>query len=162
MKEFIYKKRLYLIFLTTSFIIVGSLLLAYAVRFDFAIPTQYWLRFKVLIPAVLAIKLAIFWQFGCFKGWWRYVSLPDLIQIVKANLLGSTIFVAYAVLIYRLDQIPRAVLVLDAIFCFLFIGGIRFITRIYREYYHPDSTRSNVVKTRVLLVGAGDAGQLIA
>ncbi len=162
MREYLYRHRLYVTFLMTSLIIVASLLFAYAVRFDFSIPPGYWTRIGVLIPAVLVIKLTAFWQFGCFRGWWRYVSLPDLIQIVKANILGSIIFIVYAVLVYRLDQIPRSVLVLDGIFCFLAVGGIRFVTRIYRESYRPVQQGTALRKTRVLLVGAGDAGQLIA
>ena len=162
MKEFVYKKRLYIIFAATCLIIVGALLLAYAVRFDFSVPTQYWHRILALIPALVVMKLIIFWKFGCFRGWWRYVSIPDLVQIVKANFLASIVFVAYAVLVYRLDGIPRSVLVLDGMFCFLVMGGVRFITRIYRENHNPDHQLRAKAKVRVLLVGAGDAGQIIA
>lgn len=161
MKNYFYRNRFIAIFFMTSLIIVVSLLLAYAIRFDFLIPTAYWTRILVLIPAVLAIKLAIFWQFGCFKGWWRYVSMPDLVQMVKANFLASILFVAYAVLVYRLDLIPRSVLVLDGIFCFLLVAGVRFLTRAFREHYLPVRQGTELRKTRILIVGAGDAGQLI-
>ena len=162
MKEIIYRNRLLVIFIMTSLIIVSSLLLAYAIRFDFSIPSSYWSRIATLIPAVLVIKLAIFWKFGCFRGWWRYVSMPDLVQIVKASFLGSTVFVVYAVLVYRLDQIPRSVLILDGVFCFLVISGIRFATRAFREHYLPLRQGTELQKTRTLIVGAGDAGRLIA
>ena len=162
MKDIIYRHRLVVISFMTSLIIIGSLLLAYAFRFDFSIPSVYWPRIASLLPAVLIIKLAIFWQFDCFKGWWRYVSMPDLVQIVKATILGSVIFVVYAVLIYRLDQIPRSVLILDGIFCFLMVGGIRFATRAFREHYLPLRQETELRQTRALIVGAGDAGQLIA
>ncbi|MCK5913427.1 MAG: polysaccharide biosynthesis protein, partial [Desulfuromusa sp.] len=162
MKDFFYKNRLYVTFLMTGLIVVCSFLLAYAVRFDFSIPSMYWSRIAALVPPLLAIKLIIFWHFGCFRGWWRYVSLPDLVQIVKATLLGSTLFVVYAVAVYRLDLIPRSVLALDGVFCFLAIGGIRFITRIYRESYRPIQSGRGLHQTKVLVVGAGEAGQLIA
>ena len=162
MKEIVYRNRLIVIFIMTSLIIVSSLLLAYAIRFDFSIPSSYWSRIATLIPAVLVIKLAIFWKFGCFRGWWRYVSMPDLVQIVKASFLGSTVFVVYAVLVYRLDQIPRSVLILDGVFCFLVIGGIRFVTRAFREHYFPYQSGGELSQMHALIVGAGDAGQLIA
>ena len=162
MKEIVYRNRLFVVFVMTSLIIISSLLLAYAIRFDFSIPSAYWPRISVLIPAILVIKLTIFWQFGCFRGWWRYVSMPDLMQIVKATVLGSVVFVAYAVLIYRLDQIPRSVLILDGVFCFLMIGGIRFATRAFREHYLPLRQGTELRQARALIVGAGDAGQLIA
>ena len=162
MKDFIYRNRLVVIFFMTSLIIIASLLLAYAFRFDFSIPSPYWVRIVSLLPAVLIIKLAAFWQFDCFRGWWRYVSMPDLVQIVKANVLGSVVFVIYAVLVYRLDQIPRSVLILDGVFCFLVIGGIRFVTRAFREHYFPYQSGGELSQMHALIVGAGDAGQLIA
>ena len=162
MRNIIYQSRRIFIFFITSLIIVGSLLLSYATRFDFSISSLYWQRIASLLPAVLIIKLAVFWQFDCFKGWWRYVSMPDLVQIVKASILGSAIFVVYAVLVYRLDDIPRSVLILDGIFCFLAVGGIRFATRAFREHYLPLRQGTGLRKLRTLIVGAGDAGQLIA
>lgn len=162
MKEIVYKNRLIIVFIMTGLIISCSLVLAYAVRFDFSIPSPYWSKITSLIPAILIIKLFIFWQFGCFRGWWRYVSMPDLVQIVKANFFGSFVFVVYAVLIYRLDQIPRTVLILDGIFCFLAISGVRFATRAFREHYLPLQQGTEIHQARALIVGAGDAGQLIA
>ena len=161
MKEFFYRQRFFVIFVITSLIVVSSLVLAYAVRFDFSVPSSYWPRMAALVPAVLVIKLTVFWQFGCFRGWWRYVSMPDLIQIVKANILASLIVVLYAVAAYRLEQVPRTVLFLDGVFCFLAIGGIRFLTRALREQFFPVRKGTELRKTRVLVVGAGDAGQLI-
>ncbi len=162
MDNFFYRRRSYIIFFMTSLIIVGSLLLAYAFRFDFSIPAGYRGRILSLLPVVLVIKLVVFWQFGCFKGWWRYVSMPDLVQIVKANFFASLIFVVYAVAVYRLDKVPRIVLLLDGIFCFLIISGIRFATRAFREQYFPLVQGTELQHTRVLVIGAGDAGQLIA
>ena len=161
MKEFFYRKRFLVIFCLTSLIIVSSLVLAYAVRLDFSLPRSYWSRIAELIPALLVIKLGIFWQFGCFRGWWRYVSMPDLIQIVKGNILASLVFLMYCVAVYRLEQIPRTVLFLDGIFCFLAIGGIRFATRALREKFLPVKRGTEMGRTRALVVGAGDAGQLI-
>lgn len=152
--------RLLITFTTTTAIIAVSLLLAYAVRFDFVIPADHRARMVELLPAVLVIKLAAFWLLGGFRGWWRYVSMPDLVQIVKANVIGSALFILYAVALYRLDLIPRSVLLLDGVFCFLLIGGVRFVTRILRENWHPMHRRRS--DKRVLVFGAGEAGQMIA
>lgn len=162
MENFFYKKRFYVILFVTSLIIVSSLLLAYAIRFDFSVPKQYWPRFLALVPVVLAIKLALFWHYGCFRGWWRYVSMPDLVQLVKANIIASLAFVVYSVAVYRLELIPRTVLLLDGLLCFMLLCGIRFATRAFREQYLPVRRGTELKKTRILVVGAGDAGQLIA
>ena len=142
-------------------IIAAAFLLAFSIRFDFSIPPQYWPLIGKLLPPLLLIKMVCFWKTGLFRGWWRYVSMPDLVQILKGNLLASLIFVGYAVIVYRFDQIPRSVLLLDTVFCLSFIAGIRFLTRAIRESTLLGTEVEGVKKTRILVVGAGDAGQMI-
>ena len=163
MKEKVLRYRFTLIFFMTALLTMAALFLAYSIRFDFAIPLPFWFRFETLLPVVILIKLPLFWHFGCFKGWWRYVSMPDLVQIFKANVIGTCLFVIYAVLMYRLDGIPRSVLFLDGLICFVLIGGVRFLTRAVREQYFPVLKFSDLQKKkRVLIFGAGHAGQMIA
>ncbi len=161
MKAFLFRFRVYIIFIITIAIVVSSLLLAYAIRFDFLVPQIYWQRIFFLLPFVLVIKSIIFWQCGCFRGWWRYVSFPDLISIAEANLIASAVFSAFSAVVFHLDMIPRSVLILDGILCFLLICGVRFSVRAIREQYFP-LRRGQRDATRVLIVGAGDAGQMIA
>ncbi|MCM2264342.1 MAG: polysaccharide biosynthesis protein [Desulfuromonadales bacterium] len=161
MESMIQRGRIAAIFLLQAALIASSFVLAFLVRFEFNLVEPYRQTLIVLLLPLLAIKLAIFWRMGLFKGWWRYVSMADLIAIFKANLFASLGFVSYAVLIHRLENIPRSVLVLDSIFCFLMMGGIRFLTRAFRENYLPMPLSREVSKTRVLVVGAGDAGQSI-
>jgi FlaA1/EpsC-like NDP-sugar epimerase len=87
--------------------------------------------------------------------------MHDLILIFKANVLASLCLVLYVVYVYRLENISRTVLTLDFVFCFLFMGGVRFITRAFRENYFPMPLSRRQVRQRALIVGAGDAGQMI-
>lgn len=161
MKNFIYKNRLIFVFVNKALIVVGALLLAFYLRFDFAIPSIYWSEILVLLPALLAIKLVVFWQTGLHKGWWRYVSMPDLSHLFIGNFLASLIFLAYVVFVHGLENIPRSILFLDGLLCFMLMGGVRFLTRALRETFLP-MMRSEVGNPRrVLIVGAGEAGQSI-
>lgn len=156
------KYRCVLVFVTQLCVVAGSLLLAYAVRFDFSIPAPFMSgMLKLLLPALI-LKMIVFVFFGLFSGWWRYVSMADLINLVKANLVASMVVILYAVIVHRLEHIPRSVLLLDGVLCFLLMGGIRFLTRAFRENYFPLTQSSKAARTRVVLVGAGDAGQMIA
>jgi FlaA1/EpsC-like NDP-sugar epimerase len=156
------KKRFFVVLLVQVVFILSALALAYAVRFDFSVTRIYKSQFIELAPAILLLKLVVFAGFDLFRGWWRYVSMADLMQIVKANLVASLAFVLYAVLIYRMVNIPRSVLILDGVFCFLMMGGVRFATRAFRENYFPMFSDEEQPSKRVLIVGAGDAGQMIA
>jgi FlaA1/EpsC-like NDP-sugar epimerase len=60
-----------------------------------------------------------------------------------------------------LEQIPRSVLILDGVFCFMLMGGVRFATRACREQFSPRPFSRRQTDKRVLIVGAGDAGQVI-
>jgi FlaA1/EpsC-like NDP-sugar epimerase len=161
MKKFLYENRFWLIAANKVLIIVGAFFLAFLVRFDLTVPAVYWPKIFLLLPALLLIKLVVFWRIGLFAGWWRYVSMPDLVLIFKGNLLASLVFVGYAVFMQHLEQVPRSVLVLDGFFCFMLMGGVRFATRAYRESYRPLAVGLDQRRTRVLVVGAGEAGQAI-
>jgi FlaA1/EpsC-like NDP-sugar epimerase len=149
------------IFFIQVVIIAASLVFAYALRFEYNIPPTYQQKFWEILPVFIALKMVIFWKIGLFNGWWRYVSMHDLILIFKANVLASLCLVLYVVYVYRLENISRTVLTLDFLFCFLFMGGVRFITRAFRENYFPMPLSRRQVRQRALIVGAGDAGQMI-
>lgn len=161
MNDLILKYRLVIIFFLQMGIILASFLMAYGVPFDFRIPRHFLQTVAYLIPALLVIKISVFWRMGLFQGWWRYVSLPDLINILKANLVASLGFILYTVFVHRLENVPRVTLALDGTFCFLLMGGVRFATRAFRENYLPMSQGGKRKRTRVLIVGAGAAGQMI-
>lgn len=143
-------------------IVVLSFWGAFALRFDFRIPPASQQKFFEVLPLLLLIKLGVFWWLGLFRGWWRYVSMADLLVIFKANSLASLLLLLYAFLMYRGTNMPRSVLVLDWVFCFLLISGVRFVTRALREHYLPMPARRHEPRSRLLVVGAGDAGQMIA
>lgn len=157
----IISQRRWLILLVQVLIIVMAFVLAFALRFDFSIPPFYQQVLLDLMLPVLLIKLLVFWRFGLFQGWWRYVSMADLIVLAKANVVATLGFVLFAVFVYPLGIIPRSVMVLDGVLCFLMLGGIRFATRAFRENYFPMIMKKSL-DNHVLIVGAGDAGQVIA
>lgn len=154
--------RKWFILLLQALIILCAFATAFFVRFDFSIPPEFIPRMVSLFLPLLVIKIAFFWAMGLFRGWWRYVSMPDLVQMVKANCLGSVVFIAYIVFMYRGELVPRSVLILDSLFCFFGMTGIRFVTRAFRERHHPMGAELIQRQKQVLIYGAGAAGQMIA
>ncbi len=155
------KNRIYLIALLQVVLITISYTLAFLLRFDFRVPQPYLGFYWLSLFPVLVVKGIIFYRFGLFSGWWRYVSMSDLLSIVKANLLSTLIITGSFFFYNRFEGIPRSVIALDGIICFLLIGGVRFATRAWRENYLPLSARSSGESRRLLVIGAGDAGQAI-
>ena len=58
--------------------------LAFQLRFDFHLPAGELDHFIMTLPIVLTLRLAAFYYFGLYRGIWRYASIDDLVNILKA------------------------------------------------------------------------------
>lgn len=114
-----------------------------------------------LLPAMLVIKLCVFWGMGLADGWWRYVSMPDLLQILRANLLASVIIVVYVMFLSLNDGLPRSIILLDFMLCFSAMIGVRVSTRMVREQFALNSRGYHSRPKSVLVVGSGAVAQAI-
>src|SRR5436305_6831772 len=106
---------------------------SFAVRLDFIVPEPYRTPMLAMLPAVLVLKLGVFYYFRLFQGWWKYAGLSDLIDIAKATALSTVLVFLTIVALYGTRDFPRAVLLLDLVFTFLLLGGVRFAVRAYTE-----------------------------
>ena len=149
-----------------------ALLLAFAIAYNFR-NSDDWLRrlYLPLLPGVLVIKVVVFWAFGMYHGWWRYVSLQDLIRITLASYVGLFLFVAFFTIAgYVLparypnvidplayESFRQVIYGLDWLCTIALVGGVRLAVRLYHEEFRqlPGGRL-----TRVLIIGAGNAGEL--
>ena len=110
-------------------ILVGlAYLLAFLVRFEFQLPADEWRELFHTLPFVVGFRLVIFAWFHLHEGLWRYVSIRDMVTILKAATLGSLAMAAYVLMFFR-HGFPRSVLLLDWLLCIALIGGIRMGAR---------------------------------
>lgn len=163
MKEMvIFFRRPIVIFIQIS-LIVASFFLAFASRFELTFayqrPEQFTLFLKT-IPILILIRALSYWYFDLFKGLWKYAGVKDLIDIFKASLAGTIFFAVYVFVVSREVGFSRSVLVIDFSYNILFFGGIRMLVRMYREY-KAGRNEDNIDCKKVLIVGAGDAGEMI-
>ncbi|HZP65825.1 MAG TPA: nucleoside-diphosphate sugar epimerase/dehydratase, partial [Rudaea sp.] len=111
------------------------------------------------IGIVLAAQGLVFWWTGLYKGLWRFASLPDLWNIVRAGVLGA-IAIAVALFLYnRLATVPRAVLVIYPALLVVFLGVPRLAYRYWKDSRFDLSMRAPA--RRVLVLGAGRAGEVL-
>jgi FlaA1/EpsC-like NDP-sugar epimerase len=140
-------------------IFISANILAYYIRFDFSMPLQYKPVIVQTIPVLLLSKSLGFLVFGLFSGWWRYVSIRDILPIAAGCSLGSALFAGAVHLIWGPFHIPRSIYLLDwGIVLMLVLAG-RFAIRVGRETF---GRRRRLTDRHVLIVGAGAAGQMIA
>jgi len=136
-------------------VIVAANLLAFQLRFDSGLPPWAVIVFWQTLPWLLVIRAATFLPFRLYEGFWRYTSVHDLRALVSAISLSSILFVLYVKSPLGPGAYPRSVFFLDAMLLLMFLGGARLVRRVL-----ADGQRTKAGK-RVLVYGAGDAGELI-
>ncbi|HJS42791.1 MAG TPA: nucleoside-diphosphate sugar epimerase/dehydratase [Gemmatimonadales bacterium] len=148
---------------------------AYALRFDLQIPPEQVRRFAETLPYLLVVRLVFFHRFGLFRGYWSFVGIRDLRQLLGAVTLGSLTFVALIVFLGRASGVPIVVPMLDWLVTLMLTGGMRFVARWIREepFRKPSRGRRTLLRwikeeplrrrprrgRPVLIVGAGQAGE---
>ena len=107
---------------------------------------------------VLVAQGLVFWQVGLYRGVWRFASVPDLMNILKASMFGLLAILLVLFIYNRLDQAPRSVLVMYPFVLTLMLGAPRLLYRSWKDHGRINSDKSAV---RVLILGAGRAGEAL-
>jgi FlaA1/EpsC-like NDP-sugar epimerase len=142
-------------------LIAGAWYLAFWLRFDHGIPPPYGRLFEQTIYIVVPLKLAVFVLFGLYSHWWRYVSIRDMWSVLRGVVVACLIAALAVYLINPVPgfRVPRGVFALDLLLLLGFVAGVRLLARTILERPAP---RALVARGKeALIVGAGDAGQLI-
>jgi FlaA1/EpsC-like NDP-sugar epimerase len=150
-------------------LLVAAFLLSYLLRFEGQVPVKEWKSFNITVFCIIPLKLIVFMFFGLYRGMWRYTSLVDLLNVLKATLISSVIIVLAILFIYRFEGFPRSVFIIDGFLTFIFIGGIRITIRLLLSekesglyfLFHSPFSKGKITKPkkRLLIIGAGDAGE---
>jgi FlaA1/EpsC-like NDP-sugar epimerase len=141
-------------------LIAVAWLLAFQLRFDFNVPPTFETGLVETTILVVAIKLAVFVAFGFYNRWWRYVSTKDMWRAALGVLVAS---VVAALAVYFGDpferRLPRGVVLMDFVLLLGLVAGTRLAARTIFE--RPSASRLVARGKEVIVVGAGDAGQLV-
>ncbi len=89
---------------------------------------------------------------GLYRGVWRFASLPDLIRIIRAALLGTAINML-TLKVCRMEA-PWNVYIINLLLVATLLSGARLLFRWLRDH------RQFITEgKRILVVGAGSAGE---
>jgi FlaA1/EpsC-like NDP-sugar epimerase len=149
-------------------ILIGAFHLAYLLRFDFDIPAPDFARELHQLRYVVPLQLLVIVLTGVHAFIWRYIGLAEATTVVRAAVLS-----AFPLLLLRLTlpvrlvdwSVPLSVIVMDTTFAFGILLGVRVCRRAFYERNERRLTALQArdrVKKRVLLIGAGRAGVMVA
>jgi FlaA1/EpsC-like NDP-sugar epimerase len=145
-------------------LVAAAYYLAFRLRFldvEGGIPERYDHMLVTSIGFVVVGQLFVFYVSGLYEKWWRYFRLPDMITVLRACAISTAILAITFLLLKPFDdQIPRSVVVSNFLLTVFLIGGARLLARmILVERLARRDVRG---ARRVLVVGAGSGGQMVA
>lgn len=170
-----YLYRNFLIVLTIdAFLVAFAWYFANLLRFNFDIPPDSQAAIIRLAPIILGTKMVIFYLFDLYKGMWRYTSIDDLLNIIKASGISSLLVVTVLAFTHGLAGFARAAFVIDWGLTIFLIAGYRLGIRLYFWLGPKDRLSSFRLLTpfklkkgersgakKLLILGAGDCGEKI-
>lgn len=149
--------RALLVLATQFLLIVLANLTAFLLRFDGEIPAPYDRNMLLGLPLVVTVFGTGLWAFGIQRGLWRYVGLHDLGRILWASVTSTLVLYGLVHFAFRWTSYPRSVIIMTGLFVGMYLAGIRLAVRWFREWLQV----LNPTARRVLVVGAGNAGELL-
>ena len=153
-----------LLFASDIFIIVFSLYVSFIFRFDFIIPNQVLQYFDITYTFLLVIiKIFFFRIFSLYRGMWRYASVWDMFNIIKATSLSSFSLILIIMLTKGFDITSRSVFFIDYIICTGLVCISRLGIRLFFSHFITALKTKNIPinKKRILILGAGDSAHNI-
>jgi FlaA1/EpsC-like NDP-sugar epimerase len=167
-------RNLFIIIAVDILLVCASMATAYLVRFEFSIPAYFSSLLVRSLPWIIATKLICFYFFSLYRGMWRFTSIVDLLNIIKAASAGSLILIA--VILFRSGFVgyPRSVFVIDWFLTILLVSGFRIGVRLFFENFSAEELSPSAFLTifkslpnkqkgrkNLLIIGAGYAGERI-
>lgn len=139
---------------TLSFYLRGQIPLAGLAT----LPPEYLTYVVEYTVIIIAVKLIIFAAFGMYKKIWKYASFREFITIVECLGLSAAIMI-FVFYILEAPYFPKSILIIDFLLTLALVSTSRYSKRLFNELkFGSIYTR----KKRSLIVGAGDAGEMIA
>jgi len=130
---------------------------AFLLRFEFSVPRENMRQLMIGIVVWAIVKTVVFHFYHLDRGWWRFVSLPDVIRVGSANMIASAVSVP-VILATSPPGFPRSLYILDLVLCFLATTGVRMIVRVVVEAANRGAFKPGKI---TLIYGAGAAGVML-
>lgn len=146
------------ILIIDMFIVLGSVVLAYLLRFNFSIPEVEMDAFPNVLGYIVVVRLISFLIGRTYVGIIKYTSTEDVIRIFITVVGGSVVFVLTNLITYFLINgtflIPFSIIIIDFITTILILTAFRMIVKVaYLEMATPEGERSDII-----IFGAGESG----
>lgn len=133
---------------------LGTLFLAYSLRFNFVIPESFLDNFFDVFLLIIIFKITTFHFFNLYNVSWRFFSLYEAKKLIIAHLITYSVFIVIFYLVPSFfNPFPRSIILIDFVLSILLLGMLRFTKRLIVE------NGQDTKLTKTLLVGVTSFGQ---
>ena len=135
--------------------------LALWMRFDFIYSdiTKRFLRAYIhFITGYAVVTVIVFWFFKIYRSVWRYAGEKELFRVSAVSVAMSIVHAIGITVIFR--RMPISYYLVGGILQAVLLVGIRFSYRVIL-YLRNEGKNGKHNTHRVMLIGAGNAGQMI-
>lgn len=166
MRQILRNKNFYFMVLIDALLVAASYVMAYGLRFDGRIPPEEWINIERTLPIIISTKIVLFFFFNLYRGMWRYTSLIDMLNVLKACTFSSGLVVLVILYTFHIIGFPRSVFLIDWVMTILLIGGVRFgirmiLTNHISTLLSLRNLPSGDLTKKLLIIGAGDAAEKV-
>lgn len=137
-------------------LINASMVMAFGIRFDWQLNSELTGSCLFFILCASIFRIIFFALFGLYQWSFRYASINEAINVLKAVTIGSLSLITVA-FFAQSTEIGRSVLLIDYLICLFLIGSSRFFPRILIRFRQSQFVNLK----RVLIVGAGSTGEMV-
>lgn len=142
--------------LLDTIIITVAPYLALLLRFEGVVGSRQYQMVYEYLPGIILIRLLTFYFFGLYNRLWRYASIHELLAITSAVTVSSVLIFIY--MFGMGSKLPRSIPIITWLIVLALVGLSRLF---FRVLYMLRNTRKASC-SKVLIIGAGDAGAMIA
>jgi len=142
--------------------------LAFLFRLEFSISATWFRVLLVTWPYAVILQYASLAAFGVPRLSWRYISIGDVTRVLTAVSAANAVLLLVRLFGPALGRhldvvvIPLGVIAMNFALAFLGLVGIRAMRRLHGEAADRRQKDAGAERHRVLLIGAGQAGVMVA
>ncbi|RRD65689.1 polysaccharide biosynthesis protein [Fretibacterium sp. OH1220_COT-178] len=148
--------RAYLVALFDALLVSLATYLGYSIRLTLFIPDHYVVDCARAALAFSSCTLFVFALGGQYRVMWLQAGLEDYLRFARLYLLAALLFFL-AQTVWRFALLPRTSLAIMFFSAFVLCSALRVSWRLLHE-----PTPAQAIRQRALIVGAGEAGILLA
>jgi len=127
-------KRVLFFVLADLILSLGTLYLAYLLRFNYEIPKQFLDNFWIIFGFLVSLKIVALYLLKVYFAVWRFFALSEAKSIFWAHAIAYALFaILYHLLHDIFESFPRSVLLIDFFISLFALGLLRLSKRLIAE-----------------------------